>query len=53
MGYDIVADLVGAEGSSPNTVYTLSPDVPYGLKYWRGIIFGGWRNEACVFNPPI
>ena len=24
--------------------------VPYGWKYWRGIIFGVWQNEACVAN---
>ena len=23
-------------------------NILYGRKYWHGIIFGGWRNEACV-----
>ena len=23
-------------------------NVPYGRKYWRGIIFGGWQNQARI-----
>ena len=28
--------------------------IKYGQKYWHGIIFGSWRNQACIanFNPP-